>query len=148
LSAEELETLGGSETILLVDDQDDARTLARRILEKSGYRVLEAHNGAEGLRVCRQHQGRIDLMITDVVMPELSGLQLAERVAESRSDMRILFTSGYAQSATGQHVLSPSTPFLQKPFTVESLTRRVREMLDTPVDSPRSSPTGPTVEES
>lgn len=148
MSEQKLETLQGSETILLVDDQSDARALARRILERNGYRVLEAHNGAEGLRVCLQHQGRIDLMITDVIMPELTGIQLAERVAETRTDMRVLFTSGYGMSATGQHVLGPRTPFLQKPFTVESLARKVREVLDTPFDSLPSPPSQPAEHES
>jgi len=148
LSHEKLETLHGAETILLVDDEDDARALARRILERNGYRVLEAHNGAEGLRVCQQHEDRIDLMITDVIMPELTGVQLAERVAETRTDTRILFTSGYGKSATGQHVLGHNTPFLQKPYTVESLTRKVREVLDMPVDLLSYRPAGPTQEES
>jgi CheY-like chemotaxis protein len=142
--SKELETPHGSETVLVVDDQDDVRALARRILEKNGYRVLEASNGAEGLSICGQHEGPIHLMMTDVVMPELTGLQLAERAATTRPEMRILFTSGYRQSAGGQHVLSPTMPFLAKPFTAGLLARKVREVLDAPIAPLFSWPGGPT----
>jgi two-component system cell cycle sensor histidine kinase/response regulator CckA len=121
----------GTETILLVEDEDAVRRLARRALEMSGYRILEASHGGEALRVCGEHGGTIDLLLTDVVMPLMSGAELAEQLKPLRPDMRVLFMSGYTEDALGKHgVLAPETAFLYKPFTPDSLRRTVRETLD------------------
>jgi two-component system cell cycle sensor histidine kinase/response regulator CckA len=121
----------GTETILLVEDEHAVRRLARRALEMSGYRILEASHGGEALRVCAQHPSPIDLLLTDVVMPQMSGAELAERLKPLRPDMRVLYMSGYTEDALGNHgVLSPETAFLYKPFTPDSLRRTVRGVLD------------------
>jgi PAS domain S-box-containing protein len=121
----------GTETILLAEDANGLRILARRILERNGYRVLEASNGDEALQICEQHQGAIHLLLTDVVMPGISGPALADRVALLHPATRVLYTSGYTDDAIVQRgVLSAGTAFLQKPYTSETLARKVRDVLD------------------
>jgi PAS domain S-box-containing protein len=121
----------GSETVLLVEDDNQVRALARLVLGSHGYTVLEAHDGDEALRVCAQHAGTIDLLISDVIMPHLSGPQLAQRITSLRPTTRVLFLSGYADDAVVHHgVLDPGAAFLQKPFALEALARKVRETLD------------------
>ena len=121
----------GTETVLLVEDEDGVRTLTRLVLEKNGYKVIEARSGAEGLLLCQHHPGTIHIMVTDVVMPNMSGRTLAQHLAIVRPDMRVLYLSGYTDEAIVRHgVIDPDTPFLQKPFTTESLARKVREVLD------------------
>jgi signal transduction histidine kinase/ActR/RegA family two-component response regulator len=132
---------GGSETVLLVEDEPPLRVLARRCLERAGYRVLEAGGAEEALTVSARHSGAIDLLLTDVVMPQVSGKELAERLSAIRPETRVLFMSGYTDDIVAQHgVLDPGTELLQKPFTPEGLTRRVREVLDRPVRAARSAP--------
>ncbi|HEY3123262.1 MAG TPA: PAS domain S-box protein [Thermoanaerobaculia bacterium] len=122
----------GDETLLLVEDEPEVRSLVQRILKTQGYTVVTAANPDEALAVAREFKGPIQLMVTDVVMPGMSGLQLAERLAPTRPDMRVLFMSGYTNDAIGhQGVLDPGTAFLQKPFTPNALARKVREVLDT-----------------
>ena len=122
---------GGTETILLVEDEDGVRELARDILRSSGYTVLEARNGAEGLLLGERHQGPLDLLLTDVVMPRMSGRELAERMASLRPDLSVMYMSGYTDDAVIRHgVLGADTAFLQKPFTPAALVQRVRETLD------------------
>jgi two-component system, cell cycle sensor histidine kinase and response regulator CckA len=122
---------GGTETVLLVEDEELVRNLVRDILRKNGYFVLEAHHGTEALRVALQHKGPIHLLLTDVVMPQMGGRVLAERLKTFRPGIRILYISGYVDDATIQEgVSNPGTSFLQKPFTVETLSRKVRELLD------------------
>jgi PAS domain S-box-containing protein len=124
-------TLEGTETILLAEDEDLLRPLARALLTKLGYRVLEANNAAAALEVARTHPGEIHLLISDVVMPGQSGLQLARQLAPTRPGMKVLFMSGYTDEAIVRHgLLDPGTNFLQKPFTPAMLTRKVREVLD------------------
>jgi signal transduction histidine kinase/ActR/RegA family two-component response regulator len=123
----------GTETILVVEDEDGVRAVAREILTARGYRVLEAAHGAEALLLCGQRTERIHLLLTDVVMPEVSGPMLADRLALARSDMRVLFMSGYTDSAViHDGVLEAGTPYLQKPFSPDSLAREVRRVLDAP----------------
>jgi len=124
----------GDETVLLVEDEPEVRSLVQRILKTQGYTVVTAANPDEALAVAREFKGPIQLMVTDVVMPGMSGLQLAERLVPTRPDMRVLFVSGYTNDAIGHHgVLDPGTAFLQKPFTPNALARKVRDVLEAPV---------------
>jgi CheY-like chemotaxis protein len=121
----------GNEVVLLVEDQARVRSLTREVLERSGYHVLEAKNGSEGLERAEQHSGPINLLITDVIMPEMNGRALADRMTELRPAMRVLFISGYTDKAVVRHgVLKAKTAFLQKPFTATALAAKVREVLD------------------
>jgi len=121
----------GTETVLLVEDAASVRLVTRQVLERYGYTVLEAPNGDTALRLAAKHHGPIHLLLTDVVMPGISGRHLAEQLAALRPEMRVLYASGYADSAITHHgILEPGIPYLQKPFTPETLGRRVREVLD------------------
>jgi len=123
----------GTETILLVEDEDQVRAVARGILKRCGYQVIEACNAGEALLLCESHAGEIHLMLSDVVMPQMSGPQLAERVARSRAGMKVLLMSGYTDDSIVRHgIVESGVAFLQKPITPESLARRVREVLDAP----------------
>jgi two-component system, chemotaxis family, CheB/CheR fusion protein len=122
----------GSEVILLVEDEDAVRTLARTILTASGYVVYEAANGREGLALCEAHQGPIDLLVTDVVMPELGGRELAEGALKLRPDMKVLFMSGHTHDVLLREGIRKGTAFLQKPFTPAGLAQKVRDTLDVP----------------
>ena len=122
---------GGSETILLVEDEDVVRGLARKILEHAGYHVLEASRGEEAVRLFHQQAQPIDLLLTDVVMPETSGKEVADRLTELLPGLRVLFMSGYTDEAIVHHgVLDSNVEFIQKPFTPAALARKVREVLD------------------
>jgi CheY-like chemotaxis protein len=124
---------GGSETILLVEDEEAVRVIVSKILQNKGYAVLEARQGHEALQICKDHQGPIHLMVTDVVMPHMSGSELAERLATLRPELRVLFMSGYPDNAIVHHgVLGDGTSFLQKPFTLSALECKVRDLLDAP----------------
>jgi len=138
--AQEAAALRGSETILLVEDEDIVRGLTRKILMQAGYHVLDAKGGEEAIRVCRAHAGEIDLLLTDVVMPEISGKEVADRVLELRPALRVVFMSGYTDEAIVQHgVLDANVEFIQKPFTWIALTKKVRDVLNrTGSGSPRN----------
>jgi PAS domain S-box-containing protein len=121
----------GDETILLVEDEDMVRDLAKDILEDYGYSVLIAANGGEGLRVCREFDGDIHLIITDVVMPQMSGPEMAESVQVLRPETSVLYMSGFTDDAVVRHgVLTEDMCFIQKPFSAETLAFKVREILD------------------
>jgi CheY-like chemotaxis protein len=123
----------GSETILLVEDEEVVRQLVREILEVYGYSVIEARNGAEALELGREFAGSIQLLVTDVVMPKMSGRELGERLVAIHPETRVLYMSGYTDGAIGQHgVLDAYTELLEKPFTFDALAQKVRKVLDAP----------------
>src|SRR5580704_811128 len=124
-----LSAVGGSETVLLVEDEDSVRQLVRETLESRGYRVLEAANGNAALTLAAAHADPIHLLITDVVMPGLSGHELVQQLQPTRPDLKVLYLSGYAQDAFTPGTSEAQKSFLQKPFTLQSLTRKVREIL-------------------
>jgi CheY-like chemotaxis protein len=130
-----LETLNasGTETVLLVEDDPAVRAVAQRSLLRFGYTVLSAENGDDALRLARDYQGRIHLLLTDIMMPGLNGLEVAKGVTRVRPGIRIFFMSGYAdQDLVQQGLLDPETHLLQKPFTPQELGERVRAILDLP----------------
>ncbi len=124
---------GGTDTILLVEDNEAVRKMMAQDLEGSGYSVLEAMNGEEALRISTEYGHPIHLLVTDVIMPKMSGRELAERLKPSRQEMQVLYISGYPDKTIGHHgILEKGTAFLQKPFTMDDLERKVRQILDTP----------------
>lgn len=123
--------MGGTETVLVVEDEDTVRKLARVILHLNGYTVLEARNADEALVICEQHAGPIHLMVTDIVMPGMSGRALFYCIEPLRPELRVLYISGYIEQAIFHSgVFDQPAPFLQKPFKPNALTRKVREVLD------------------
>jgi CheY-like chemotaxis protein len=121
----------GNETLLLVEDEAAVRSSARRLLERHGYEVVEARHGRDALRILEEGGRRIDLVITDLVMPEMGGREMVERVRAHYPAMKVLFMSGYSERAvTSDGSMPPGTGFVEKPFTVEQLIRRTREILD------------------
>jgi DNA-binding response OmpR family regulator len=125
-----------TETVLLVEDEDGVRALVRQVLERDGYRVLEARTGSEALLASERFEEKIHLLLTDVVLAQMSGRDIAKVVMEKRKDAKVLFISGYTEEAIVRNgVLESGTAFLQKPFTPAALSRRVREILDS---DPRS----------
>jgi two-component system, cell cycle sensor histidine kinase and response regulator CckA len=120
----------GVETLLLVEDEPAVRDLDRRVLTDCGYTVLEAKDGREAVRVAKGHGGRIDLLVSDVVMPHLGGRELAEELLTIRPDVKVLFVSGYTDDAIVRHGVGAEYAFLQKPFTPAGLAKKVREVLD------------------
>jgi CheY-like chemotaxis protein len=120
----------GTETVLVVEDEDQVRAILRHILENQGYHVLSASHGEEALAISRK-PGDIQLMITDVVMPQMSGRELAERVIAARPSLRVLFMSGYTDDAIVRHgLLHDKLNFIQKPFDSATVAKKVREVLD------------------
>jgi two-component system, cell cycle sensor histidine kinase and response regulator CckA len=121
----------GNETVLLVEDDDAVRVLSARILERHGYNVLVARDGAHALDLARRHTSDIHLLITDVVMPNAGGVRVSDTLTAQRPDMRVIFQSGYTAGEIGRRgELDPSIAFLQKPFTSQALLHKVREVLD------------------
>ena len=123
---------GGSETVLLVEDEESVRQLVRETLELRGYRVLEAENGQAALTLTQSHERKIDLVITDVVMPGMSGHELVQQLLKVRPEVKVLYLSGYTEDAFAEGI-TDNKAFLQKPFTLQSLSRKVREVLGPPV---------------
>jgi PAS domain S-box-containing protein len=127
----ETERIRGSETILIVEDDEMVRRLVCQALRMYGYQVVEAANAGEALLICETHQLSLPLMVTDIVMPQLSGQELAARLAPLHPKMRVIYMSGYTDDAVVRHgVLNSTTFFLQKPFTPIALVKKVREILD------------------
>jgi CheY-like chemotaxis protein len=125
------ERLRGSETVLVVEDEAVVLDILREVLSGHGYDVLTAANGEEGLRVLSSHPGPIHLLLTDVVMPHLSGKELAEQLSARRKGLKVVFVSGYADDAIAHHgVLAPGSVFIQKPVSMAALARMVRDVLD------------------
>jgi len=121
----------GSETVLLVEDDLSVRGLVVQVLRENGYNLLEAANGNEALRMAQEYAGEIHLLLTDVVMPQMGGKELADRLKTLRPNIKVLFTSGYTDNAIVHHgVLEPGIDFLQKPFSPAALAHKVREVLD------------------
>jgi two-component system, cell cycle sensor histidine kinase and response regulator CckA len=120
----------GWETVLLVEDEDAVRVLAREVLRRNGYVVLEARHGIDALRIAERHPDDIHLMITDLVMPHMAGSELAKRLSAARPGMKVLYMSGYTDHEVMHRDLTPGAAFVQKPFTPEVLARQVRHVLD------------------
>ena len=132
-----VEAHGGSETIVLVEDEEGLRSLIREVLEDAGYRVVEAQDPEGGLAAVRAEPRGIDLLMTDVILPQMRGNELADRVREISPGARVLFMSGYTDEAIGQHaVLAPGSHFLQKPFSLTALLAKVRAVLEGPLETP------------
>ncbi len=119
----------GTETVLVVEDSDDFREIVDRILSQNGYEVLVAANGPDALEMARQYAGRIDLLLTDMIMPRMLGTELAPRLVESRPDLRVLYMSGFAEPGLGPGAVAPEVALLDKPFTEPTLLARVRQSL-------------------
>jgi CheY-like chemotaxis protein len=129
-SAPPMEIAGGEETVLVAEDQPEVRRLALLILKNNGYRLLEASGGPEALELSRRHAGPIDLLLTDVIMPEMTGRELADRLRESRPSIKVLYVSGYTADVIGREgVLEKGVDYLPKPFTPADLAAKVREVL-------------------
>jgi CheY-like chemotaxis protein len=121
----------GTETVLLVEDELPVRELASEVLRQQGYTVLEATNGEEALELVKTHNGHIDLLLTDVIMPHMGGKALVTELKALQPNLKVVYISGFTGQTLDRHgVLDEDTPLLQKPFTLVSLTTTVREVLD------------------
>jgi two-component system, cell cycle sensor histidine kinase and response regulator CckA len=121
----------GTETILLVEDDNNVRTLGARGLRRHGYTVVLARHAADAMKIVAGRRGKIDLLLTDIILPGANGRELAEQLVQSISDLKVLYTSGYTDSvATLQAIRTSSADFIQKPYTPDSLARKVRQVLD------------------
>jgi signal transduction histidine kinase len=119
----------GTETILVVEDEEQLRTLVSLILQQQGYTVLESRDVHEAVRLCEQHSGPLHLLLTDVVMPGMNGPDLAQQLTLLRPEMKVLYMSGYTDSAVARHSITSETPFIQKPFSPATLNQKVRDLL-------------------
>jgi len=121
---------GGAETILLVDDQQEVRAIAKTMLSRHGYHVIEADSGVAALELLKSEDPHIDVLLTDVIMPVLGGQELARQVRALRPDVRVLFASGYTDDVLVQQGgLQPGAEWIQKPYTKDALVRKVRAVL-------------------
>jgi CheY-like chemotaxis protein len=122
---------GGNETVLIVDDEESVRSLAVRVLSRLGYKVMEATNGREACLLCEKMDGKFDLIVTDVLMPIMGGIEMAKKLNEKWTDIKILYMSGYsANTIIHEGILDPGFSFLQKPFVQNTIAQKVREILD------------------
>lgn len=123
----------GTETVLVAEDEPPVRAIARQVLERQGYTVLEAATAEKALDIAARYSGAIHLLLTDVIMPGMNGRELATRLAHVRPGTRVIFMSGYTDDAVMRHgVLEPGSTYVQKPFTPDAIARKVREVLDKP----------------
>ena len=123
--------LRGTETILVAEDEDGVRSLTKEVLEKYGYTVLEASNGEEALKIAERHEGPLDLLLSDVVMPRMGGPELAQELLARRPAVKVLYMSGYTDHPMVRRgVVNAGVAFLQKPFTPTVLVSRIREILE------------------
>jgi two-component system cell cycle sensor histidine kinase/response regulator CckA len=128
------ESLTGNETLLLVEDESAVRQSEREFLALNGYTVLEARDGEHAISIAREYDGTIDMMISDVIMPCMSGAKLAQQLLLERPEMKVLFVSGYAETTVFRHgAIDVTTPFLQKLFSLKMLAQKIREVLEAPV---------------
>jgi CheY-like chemotaxis protein len=128
-----LEAVRGKETILVVEDEEMVRTLACRMLSSLGYRVLSAETAERCIALAEAHQDRIDLLLTDVIMPKMNGRELYHVLRRGRPDLKVLFMSGYPSNVIGHHgVLDEGMQFIHKPFTLHTLPAKIRQVLDSP----------------
>ena len=128
-----LEYQHGTETILIVDDEEPLRAVIADLLTQLGYTVLSAANGDDALAMAADYKGRIDLLLSDVIMEGLPGPELAEKLSLSRPELKVVFMSGFADSSLAPNgILEPGTVLVQKPFTIRMLSSRLREVLDKP----------------
>jgi len=124
------------QTVLVVDDEEVVRIIMVQVLQDNGYTVLEASDGLEALRIAKEHTGRIDLLLTDVKMPGMNGLELAARLLSNRPEMTVLYVSGHADSTRqiqlqeGQVIIEPGANFLHKPFSPDGLLQKVRHVME------------------
>jgi CheY-like chemotaxis protein len=133
--APEVRAGGGKETLLIVEDEDLLRNLVCDVLRQEGYTVLEARNGREALLLSKDYAGEIHLVLTDLVMPEMNGSELSGRIRVERKGVKLLFMSGYMGESAPGVLPGEGIPFLQKPFSMDSLARKVREVLNTAADA-------------
>jgi two-component system, cell cycle sensor histidine kinase and response regulator CckA len=127
----EIRTRKGSETVLLVEDEEVVRVLVRTILERYGYHVLEAQSAGDAFLLCEEHKATIHVLLTDVVMPRMSGRKLAARLAPLRPSMKVLYMSGYTDDSVVRHgILESDVAFIQKPIMPETLARKLREVIE------------------
>jgi len=127
-----LEHQRGTETILIVDDEEPLRTVIGELLSQLGYHILSTSNGPDALALVEQYPGKIDLLLTDVEMDPLSGPALAEALSRVRPEMKVVFISGYGATLAPDGALSPGTVLVRKPFTVKILSAKLREVLESP----------------
>ena len=121
----------GSETVLVVEDEESVRDVLHQMLEGNGYRVLMARDGAEALQIADTHAGAIHLLVTDVIMPGMTGREVVERVTATHPETKVLYISGYTEEAISRHgVVSPGTAFLSKPFGAAAFLLKIRDLLD------------------
>lgn len=127
-----MEYVRGTETILLVEDEEPLRKVFIELLSHLGYRVLPAANGKEAVALSDEHRGKIHVLMTDVVMPELAGPELAQQLTAKRPDMKVIFISGYPVgcSLAPDGILKPDTVLVHKPFTMRAMSAKIRELLD------------------
>ena len=136
--SQEVEAVAGSETVLLVEDEEQVRELARRVLERAGYTVLPAVDAEVAVAIADRHPGHIHLLVTDIVLPRVSGRELAARLAIHRPAIKVLYVSGTSDNAVARHrMLDPGTEFLEKPFSLERLLQKVRQALGAPEGASR-----------
>lgn len=122
----------GSETILVVDDEESLRTVIGDLLTQLGYNILSSSNGPGALALAKEYPGKIDLLLTDVVMDPLSGPALAEALTRARPEIKVIFISGYAATLAPDGALKPGTILVHKPFTMRVLSAKLREVLESP----------------